>query len=295
METIVDDVQTLSKELTRGLELKEDESAVFRLCSVGKREPGREEPSAPEIYQLTAKESVNDPFDGGKKKTIASSLKENKLVGNRMVAIYNPPVFVKGYCTVTQDNEMYVRLMRSKHNISNKFAKKMGKGRPLFELVEDTKEINDQLQLADLRFESEAIVRKAEFEELKAICVKLKESPDARLHVKAYVPGQRENYSAIKMELINISKLYPKQLSAASDNDEAKIQVQIFDAMNLQVLVFVEGAYKMFDNKNKFVEVHTPEVGADKMASLIEYLKGDSGQTHYGMIIKELQKTLKAA
>lgn len=296
METIVDDVQPLSAKLREGLQLKEGERAVFKLLSVGKREPGREEPTAPEVYKMAAKESILDPFDDNKRKTFAGPLKEHKLVGTRMVAIYHSPEFIRGYFTVTEDTEMYIRMMRSKHNVSNKFAKKMGKGgRPLFMLVSEAKELNDQLQIDDLKYYAETIVRNATYEELKTICVALKKSPDARLHVKAYTPGERENHPAIKIELTYIAKLYPKQVISASDDGKSKLQVQIFDAMNLQILVFEQGAYSMFDPKGKFVEVHRPEVGADKMASLIEYLMSDAGRDHYGMIAVELQKTLKAA
>jgi hypothetical protein len=295
METVVDDVQELSKELLKGLTLRDGEKAVFKLCAVGKREYGREEPSSPEIYKLTGKENIFDPFDK-RKKTFASSLEENRLVGNRMVAIYERPEFVRGYCTVTSDNPgMYIRLMRSKNCVSNKFRRKMGKCRDLFELVEDTKEINDQLQIADLRWQAETIVRTEEFTELRSICTKLKESPDQRLHVKSYIPGQPENYHAIKLELINIAKLYPKQLISASGNQKAILQVQIFDALNFNVLVFENGSYNMFDIKDKYVELFKPEIGKDKLTSLIEYLMSDVGRDSYGHLMAALQKTLKAA
>jgi hypothetical protein len=290
---IIDDVQPLSEKL-KPRPLGPEEKAVFKLLVVGKREIGRDEPAAPELVQLSPKERVTDPFDerGPIQKTIGTYITDHKQVQNQLKPVYKAPQFIRGYCTVTADeNALYERLMRSKNNISNKFRKAMGKGRDLFMLVEDTKEIADQLQLEDLRWMAETEVRTVEWAALKGIAATLNQSPDSRLHVKSYIPGVKEDLPGIKLELIQLAKLYPKQVIAASQNLDAKLKVQIFEAMNFGVLIYQDKSYFLIGPKD-LVSVHTPDVDKNPVDSLIKHLTSAEGKKSYVLFAQLLNKAL---
>ncbi len=311
MESIIDDVETLSEALLPPA-LGPDERVVFKLCNVGKKEHGREEPSCPEVWQLTAKERVIDPFHKKDKtskaiptpKTISTYVTENKFIGGRMQAVYAAPRFIKGYIAIGADEQgMYTRLMRSRHNKSNKFRKQMAGGglkcKDIFELVHDVKEITEQLYLDDLRYQAETIVRNADQTALFAIAENLNKSLDARTTSKHYRSGDGTNIQrmiAIKHELIQIAKLYPKQLVAASDDDKAKLQVHIYDSLNFGVLIW-NGENRAYwltgtgtaDNIDK---IHTPSPDKDKNESLMEYLMSDAGEKHYTLMVNLLMKAL---
>lgn len=291
---IVDEVKPLSEKL-RVPPLKDGEKVVFKLCSVGKREHGREEPAAPELYQLSAKEIVTDPFDkaGSQKKVIGTYITDYKQVQNQLKPVYAAPVFKKGYLTVGSDDPAtYERLLRSKHCVSNKFRKVMGKGKDLFMLVEDAKEINDQLLMSDIRFQAEKMVRESSWATLKAICAALNQSPDQRLHVRSYIPGVRENdLQGMKMELITKVQLYPKQVIAASDNDMAKLQVQVYESLTFGILIFEKKSYYLLA-KNDMELIHTPAEDKDPMASLIDFLSSEAGAKSYVKIATALKEVL---
>lgn len=292
---ILDDVKPLSEKLTPK-PLKGDEKAVFRLLSIGKKEGGRDEPTAPEIVQLSAVEMVMDPYDpqhANKPKKMGTFVVEHKQVQNQLKPVYKAPQFIRGYCTVRADeNPLYVRLLRSKNCVSNKFRKQMGRGKDLFELVEDRKEINDQIHLADLRWHAESIVRKADWTALKATSTKLNESPDERLHVKTFVAGVREDdLQGMKLELISKAQLYPKQVIAASGDKEAYLKVQVFEGMSFGVIIFQDGAYHML-GKNDMVEIHAPDKDKEPIDSLVGYLMSAEGKKHYAQFAQELAKIM---
>lgn len=302
MSQILDEVEQLSETL-RVEPLKPGEKAVFKLCIVGKKEGAREEPSCPDLYQLSAKEQIMDrfiPIAGkkdkftAKRKTIATHIKEYKETKNGMKAIYEAPQFVRGYCTVTaENNSIYERLMRSKNCVSNKFRKSMGAGKDLFILVEDTKELQDQLHISYIQFQAETIVRGGTWTELKAIATTLNQSPDQRLHVTAYQPGISENLPAIKMTLINLSKLYPKQVISASSNERSKLNVQVFEGMQFGVLIYEKNAYHIL-GEGSFVEIHKPDADKEPIESLIEYLMSgtEEATAHYVSFVSQLKSVL---
>lgn len=292
---ILDDVKQLSDKLMPR-PLKGDEKAVFRLVSVGKKEIGRDEPSAPEVIQLSAVEMVMDPYDlehKNKPKKIGTYIVEHKQVQNQLKPVYKSPQFIKGYCTVRADeNPMYVRLLRSKNCISNKFRKQMGRGKDLFELVEDRKEINDQIHLADLRWHAESIVRKGDWTTLKATSAKLNESPDNRLHVRTFIAGVKEDdLQGMKLELITKAQLYPKQVIAASGDKEAYLKVQVFEGMNFGVIIFQDGSYHML-GKDDMVNIHTPDKDKDPIDSFVAHLMSAEGKKHYAQFALELSKVM---
>lgn len=304
MQSVVDDVQPMS-DMLRPKPLGKDAVAVFKLCSVGKREYGREEPSAPEVYQLAEKERIIDPFvktPGNKdytpqSKTIGTYVLENKMVGNVMKAIYKKPVFIRGYCVVGADEQdLFAFLMRSKKNRSNKFRGAIGgkKTTEVFMLVEDLREVGEQLHLEDLRFQAETIVRTADWTKLKAICNKLNQSPDKRFNVSTYQAGVKEDdLKGMKLELINKAKLYPKQVIYASDDPLAVLTVQIHEAMQFSVLQFEGGEYSILTEKNGVKGIFTPDKDDNPIEALTKYLMSDEGNGTYKELMGQLRKALK--
>lgn len=302
---VIDDVKPMSAGL-RPKQLGNDEVVVFKLCSIGKKEFGREEPTAPEVYQLAGKESIMDPFEKRDpkdkdftptKKTIGTYVIENKVINGVMKAYYKQPQFIKGYCTIHQDEQpMYEFLMRSKKNKSNKFKTAEGgkKVKDIFMLVEDAKEIIDQLQVEDLRWEAESIVRKGDWIRLKSMSNKLNQSPDKRLHITAYQAGVKEDdLQGMKLELIHKAKVYPKQVIAASDDPEANLLVQIHEAMNFSVLIFENGSYAVLTPKEGLKAIHTPDKDEAPIESLTKYLMSPEGKNDYVLLGSLLTKALK--
>lgn len=298
METTVlkDPIEPLSKKL-QPRPMREGERVVFRLLSIGKREAGREEPTAPEVYQVSARETVIDPFDeeGPKKKVIATEMIELRRYRGQSIPVYKNPKFIRGYCTLThEDNPSYVRLLRSKHCRNNKFRTAMGTGKLIWELVEDDKTINDQLHLADLRYHAESIIRNGNASSMKATAVALRTSPDNRLHTKSFVPGVKENdFGALKLELISMAQLYPKQVIMASDNKEAIVRVQMFEAMNFGVLIFEDGAYHLMSGKKgELTSIFTPSADQDAPEALVKHLMTQAGNKDYVKLVSLLKDVM---
>lgn len=297
---IVDDVKPLSEKL-RPRQLKAEEKVVLRLCSVGKKEFGREDPTAPEVYQLSGKEIITDPYhipEGSKefiptKKTIGTYVTENKVKAGQLVAQYKNIQFIRGYATITSQEE-YNFVMRSKKNRSNKLKYACG-GRgvtDIFLVVEDSKEVQDQLHLEDLRFQAELLVRQAKVMALKSIAHKMNESPDARMHVPSYRAGVIEdNIQGMKLELIQRAKVFPKQVIVASGDDVSILTVEIHESMNFGVLMYEKGSYALVGKSLDVI--HTPDKDENPIESLIKYLMSDGGKSTYMEMTKLLKKALK--
>lgn len=297
---IVDDVKPLSEKL-RPRQLKPDEKVVLRLCSVGKKEFGREDPTAPEVYQLSGKEIITDPYhipNGGKDfvpttKTIGTWITENKVKAGQLVAQYKNIQFIRGYATITSQEE-YNFVMRSKKNKSNKLKYACGGRRTadIFMVVEDAKEVQDQLHLEDLRWQAETIIRQSKMMPLKSIAHKMNESPDTRMHVPSYRAGVVEdNIQGMKLELIQRAKMYPKQVIIASGDDKAILTVEIHEAMNFGVLLSEKGAYSLIGKD--FKVIHTPEKDENPIESLITYLMSAEGKSSYVEMTTLLKKAMK--
>lgn len=297
---IVDDVKQLSAKL-KPRQLKPDEKVVLRLCSVGKKEFGREDPTAPEVYQMPGKEIITDPYhipDGEKdfvpiKKTIGTYVTENKVKAGQLVAHYKPIQFIRGYATITSQEE-YNFVMRSKKNKSNKLKYACG-GRgvaDVFMVVEDVKEVQDQLHLEDLRWQAEKIVRESKVMALKALAHKMNQSPDNRMHVPSYQAGVVEdNIQGMKLELIQRAKMYPKQVILASGDDASILTVEIHEAMNFGVLMYEKGAYALVGKDLNVI--HEPDKDENPIESLIKYLMSEEGKKNYMEMTNLLKKAMK--
>lgn len=296
---IKDVVEPLSEKLTP-TPLKDKEKAVFRLLSIGRKEVGRDDPTVPEVYQLSPKESVIDPFDsrGSRRKIMGTFVKDYKIVNGVQLPVYEPVKFIRGYCVTTAENhELYTRLIRSLKCRNNKFRGMMGGARvkAVFELVEDhNQEVSEQLYLADLRYHAESIVRESDWMSMKSIATQLWTSPDERLHTKSFIPGKVDgDIRSVKMELIHLAQLYPKQVIAASGNPNANAQVTVYELMRFGLLIFEQGGYFVFNDKTKKLEeVFTPKPDEDSVKSLVGFLVSEEGKKKYVLLIDILKKTL---
>lgn len=286
--------KTLSPQM-RVAPLKEGEVAKFRLFGVGKVEKGREEPSTPEVYALSDREVVLDPFDenGVNQKTIGNVVtsKRVELAGGQVIMqpVTKRPQFIKGYLDVRHtENNTYSYLMRSKKNGSNKFRTRGAK--VVFELVAGQKEVINALQQEDIVWAAQTIVRSANWTDLRALGTKLNESPDVRLHVK-----NLDDKDQAMLRLINISKQFPKVLINYSSDMKSKCKIQIYDAEAFQLLVFEPSKDTWYLNDGKqYKEVHQVSPDKSRIDSLIDFFLSEAGNGKFAEVSAALRKVLKA-
>lgn len=296
---IYDDVKPLSKKL-QVAPLKDGEVAVFRLTKAFLKDPSRDEPSCPEVVQLNGVEQINDPGEEGpaRSKKMATTVKEYKSIGTsgQVRPIYEPLLFVRGEMRISAaEQAKYLFAMRSKKNISNRYRKLMGAGPKddvnTFHLLGDKQTIS-VIKLADMQFYAEKMIREASLALLKEIAVTMNANPDARFKVHSYVEGATVDSERLKWDLIQLAKQFPRQVVAACPNDEAKLKVQIYDALVYGVLTYEQGSY-FLQGDNDMVEIHTPQSDLDKVDSLIKFFMSEAGRTKYALFAKALKKALQ--
>jgi len=297
---VLNDVKPLSKKLRETIPpLKDGEVAIFRLSNAFVKEDSREQPSVREVAQFSGIEQVNDPFDedGLATKKICTFIKDYKQVGTsgQVKPVYEPVVFIRGEKRVTSDDKaMYEFMMRSKRSAANKFRNIMGakKGSKPEWVLLGTKELTNAVQLDELKFEAEKMIRGSNFDVLKGIATMLNASVDTRLHVKSYNAGVSVDPQGMKTEIIQLAKLYPKQIISASPDERAKYKVQIYDAMIFGILFFEKKAYHLIDQK-EIKELFTPESDIDSIESLIDYFMSEKGKKDYVKFAQALKTALK--
>jgi len=297
---VLNDVKPLSKKLKETIPpLKDGEVAIFRLTNAFVKEDSREQPSVREVAQFSGIEQINDPFDeeGLATKKICTFIKDYKQVGTsgQVKPVYEPVVFIRGEKRVGSDEKaMYEFMMRSKKNAANKFRNLMGakKGSKAEWTLLGTKELTNAVQIDELKFQAEKMVRDSNLEVLKGIATVLNESPDIRLRVKSYNAGVSIDPQGMKTEIIQLARLYPKQVISASPDEKSKIKVQIYDAMIFGILYFEKKAYYLVDQKD-IKELFTPESDIDSVDSLIEYFMSEKGKKDYVRFATSLKTALK--
>ena len=294
---IFDDVKPLSKKLQVS-PLKDDEVAVFRLTKAFLKDASREEPSCPEVVQLSGVEQINDPGEEGvaRSKKIATVVKEYKALGKngQVKPVYESLQFIKGEMRVTSSEQAkYAFAMRSKKNTSNRWRKIMGAG-PKDELntfyLLGTKETVSVMKLADMQYYAEKLIREGTLSTLKEIAVTLNANPDQRFKVRSYINGATPDSDKLKWDLIQLAKSFPRQVVAACPNDEAKLKVQIYDALVYGVLTYEKESYFLLGD-NDMIEIHTPESDMDKVDSLIKFFMSEKAK--YALFAKALKKALQ--
>lgn len=294
---IFDDVKPLSKKL-QVAPLKDGEVAVFRLTKAFLKDPSREEPTCPEVVQLSGVEQINDPGEEGtnRSKKIATTIKEYKAIGKsgQVKPVYEPLIFIKGELRISAaEQAKYAFAMRSKKNTSNRFRKLMGASAKdelnTFYLL-GSKETVSVMKLADMQYYAEKLIREGTLAELKEIAVTLNANPDQRFKVRSYIDGATVDSERLKWDLIQLAKAFPRQVVAACPNDEAKLKVQIYDALVYGVLTFEKESYFLLGD-NDMIEIHTPESDIDKVDSLIKFFMSDKAK--YTLFARALKKALQ--
>ena len=295
----------LSEKLHVAPLLKEGESATFILMNAGKKEPGREEPSTPEVWKLAGKHNVTDPYDKfNPRKTIGNVIGSIQVTekGKPKADAHGQAImideivgveFFRGVKTVTADqNSTYAYLMRRKDNKSNPFRVIMGgkSVKEVFKLVDDVKELQDILQMKEINYVAQILVRESTFSQLKAIATKMNQSADNKLHIRSLEGGEQ---SAIKLEMIQKAESYAKFVIACSDDQPSRLKVQIYECLKLGLLRFDKGSYWLLGKD--YEQVHTPDADKDSIDSLMQYFMEDAkGQGKYQNMAEALKKILKA-
>lgn len=289
--------EVLTKKFQVERTLNEGEVASFMLLNAGKKEPGREEPSRPEVWQLSPKQYVTDPGDQKRKvigNVVGTELREGQDGKPYNKDITKGPQFYRGLMHLTADmTDTFHYMMRRKDNESNPFAKLMGGKVMRFKLVDDKREIVDTLLQEDLRFEAERFVRdQRDPLKLRAIAAALNKSPDPRLHINAYNPPHEMDAQAIKLQLIQKVKLFPKHVLLAGDDLALKVRIQLMEAMTWGVLIFQQETFFVY-SKKELKEVLKPEALEDKIEALIKYCMSEAGKVDYAEISEALKKAMK--
>lgn len=293
--------QYLSKQL-QVKPLQPGETAKFELLNRYKKEPGREEPSCPDYYGLSEKETIFDPFanDGLGKKVVMKHIVSYEPIDLPSGETKDKPIlkkveFIKGVCEVTsEEHDSYVYLMRSSKNTTNPYRKKGSRG--VYRMVNTKKEIYDALQDEDLSYQAEKLVREADWTKKRAIAGKLNQSPDSRFHISGDL---QTDVTGVTLQLIRTAKKYPKKVILSSDDIPAKTRVYISDAMAFQLLLWNHeistwSLYQPNNKKEQVTELITVDPGQDKVESLINYFKTDDGRKTYSILVTALSKILKA-
>lgn len=295
----------LSEKLRVKKLLTGDEKVVFKLINAFKKEIGREGNSVPEVYAFSKMKDVIDPWGGpnGTPKTVViGNVIANEpfeLPDGRMMMkpVCKPVEFIRGFLTLGADrNATLEYVMRRPDCQDNPYWKAMGgkAGGHKFKMVNDKKEINEQLHVEELRWQAETLIRTARDPlVVKAIAEKLNQSQDERLHVLSYAPSVgREDFTQIKLELIQKVKLYPKQVIYASGDKKAMTKVEALEAINFGVLSYTDGAYMLIGKKN-IEPIFTPGPDEDRVDALIEHLLSEDGRKDYAKVAVELKNALQ--
>lgn len=298
----------LSEELRVKKGLTGEETAVFKLVNAFKKEHDRDGNSVPEVYAFSPRITVTDPyFKGPDKKPRARQVTIGNVVTwetidlpdgqSKTRPVTKPVEFVRGFFTCNaQKNETFEYLMRRPDNESNPFRAVMGgKTKAVkFKLVDDKKEISNVLMMEELIYQATVLVREMRDPlKLKALAEKLNKSPDANMHIRAYnsVTGNGD-VSAIKLELIQRVKLYPKAILYAGGEAKDMVKVQVFEGINFGIIIFEAGSYFLLGKELE--ELFKPEPDKDKVESLIEYFMSEEGKEAYAKFATVLKTALKS-
>lgn len=280
--------------------LKPGETVTFELVNMAKKEPGREEPVTPDYVAISEKENIFDPDanDGYGKNVMLMNVISYETRNREDGTSYEKPMlkkpaFIKGQMVVGhEDNNTYIFMMRSKKNIDNPFRGKGG--RRVFRIADKKKEVFDALHEEDIQYSATKLIRESDWNVLRSIAMKLNQSPDRRHHVQ-YNP---DDLQGLKLQLIQKTKSFPKNIILASGDNIAKARVYIGDAITFKILLWVETTrtWTLWDNnavKDKSTDILTVDPNLDKIDALIDHFRTDEGRIAYGAIAKGLEKTFK--
>jgi hypothetical protein len=287
--------EVLSKEL-QVRPLKPGETAKFQLLNAFKKEKGRDEPSTPDLWSLSKKETIFDPFANGGlgKSVLLQCITSYEPYENSDGRVINKPVlkrpeFIKGVLELThEENNIYIYVMRSNKRLGNPFRKK--NITPRFKLLDKNAELQEQIKDSDLTYLAEKIVRESDWTTLRAIADKLNRSSDSRYHVKA---GPDE-LDKLKLELIKIARFNGKQVILASNDKESKLRVNIHDAELFNVLIYTRDLQSWQLNGKTLETVLQVQPGRDAVAALMDHFRTEEGRKHYTAIVTALQRIFKA-
>lgn len=296
---ILDDVKLLSKRLAVA-PLKEGEVAVFRLARAFKKTELRDDPTCPEVAVYPGVEQINDPGETvaqNRPKKIGTRIVDYRQMNGQAVPIYERVKFVRGDCRVGFDNHaLYEFMMRSKHSGANRFRKQMGAKNPPTWILVGSDQIAGLLSIVDMKFYAEKMLRDCDGTGLKTVALKLNSSPDARLHIRSYRPGQAggEDILSIKLELFQKARDYPKQVIYAGDDSASRRRVEVYDAMTMAILFMNDkGEYVILTAEDKEEPLFSPDPGKDAMNSLIEFFENEKGAAAYVKFAAALKRAVK--
>lgn len=281
--------------------LRPGEVAKFELLNRYKKEPGRDEPSCPDSWDLCEQEDIFDPGAngglGGKiriKNWFSDEPYTTKEGKREMREVLKKITFTKGVATIThEDPNAYIFMLRSKKNIDNPF--RGNKTRAVFRLMNERRDSVDELQKLDLQWEAVKLIRESKgWDEVRAIQKKLNSSPDTRFHVNT----PEGDLQALKLGMVKLAQAYPKQVINASENIEAKNRVYISDGVQFNILLWTQEkmTWSLYDTKkgmNNLELLTTVDPTEDKYDALLKHFTTELGRKHYTVFVNILKNVYK--
>jgi hypothetical protein len=305
---LVKDGGSLSRELYV-TPLKKGEVAVYRLIDADKDDPtmkddkGKPRKRTPG-YLHCGEKNIYDPIQQ-KTVTILNKVKKRKVktaLGEITTETPEAVVFRSHSPAVRvthEEPELYAFLERSPENQSNPHA---GPGKKKFYRVDTQKKITKELAIDLFMLDAMNWVKDAKLDDLK-ICAQKVMSIRGDVKIKLDWKDSESSIAidTLKRDLMAIAKTDPIVIMKGSNDDKAKMRLQIQDAERYNVIMFADGdkiksekkQRQWFYNDEALTTICTVDVGRNKYDGLVEFFEKDKdGSKHYEKVIETLKKIL---
>lgn len=291
--------------------LEKGQIAVFKLIDADKNDLSRTDLSGRPLkrqkgWRYPGKSEVYDPF-AGRTVTISNKKRATKTktaLGDIVTEMEEPVKFLctKQAITVKHDEpELYSYLMRLDQNADNPHRNKRVK--PVFYLVDPKKKVSkdiekQQFMLAAMKW----VMEEATYTDLKACAEKAMELRSSLQFKTDWKSSESSTgYEILKRELFALAQEDPHTVIKGSTKVDAQVKMQVIDAEQMQVIMFVDGKKiksagelqerTWFHNDKDLSTITTLDVGADKYDGLLEFFRNDKkGQVNYEKMVKQLEK-----
>jgi hypothetical protein len=271
--------------------LKEGETATFALLSYGKSDGSRIDldtkkpiPTVPATYVIAGRERVLN-VDTGAYVYIQNEngvqTKVNEKGEPYDVPTVEPIRIFNGILNLThRDNAKFIFMSMSNKNANNPYRDK-NKGAVFYRLDQKRKQDNTAKQyLFDNKMEAFNIIKKADIEELKAICMTLPKNFNLSIH---------DTIPVIKTNLMTIADRQPDLVILANTkNHAAKLQVELQKALNFGVVEFEDSVWSVVGVNGKNDVICKVEAGEDMFEGIVKHINSGKQQAKWDMQYKAI-------
>lgn len=290
------ELNRLVSEPLKVAELKEGESAIYKLIVADYKDLSRRDQKDNPLLsnpgrRMNHSSKIWDPIKR-KRVTIRNIVGYetiNTENGERDKVILERIFFKGGVKSVTPDQlETYAFLERTNGNRDNPFRDRSKKAvyyrvNPVRMAIRDME--NDLLLLDALNY-----VSKADFITLKAMFKSMDKTAKSEIDASTF--------ETLKRGIFKYAQKNPILAMKASENNEAKLKIQIMEAEHFNVIKFDEGDDAIgakrtwFFIDEKMSTICEVELAVHKIDGLIEHFKTDEGKVSYRLITDRLKTVL---